>query len=237
MKRSFVLFLFVLTGCSSFSAQVQPAKETSPALQATKQNPKATPTEKLIAAALEQVDVTTEYDPAYVKLAYPNGDVPIKTGVCADVIVRAFRQVGLDLQKELHEDMKQSFAKYPKKWGAKAPDSNIDQRRVPNLMTWFERKGKALSLSSGDYQPGDIVAWDLGGSLTHIGFVSDLKADKQYKIVHNLGAGTQIEDRLFEWKVIGHYRYFGAAASESAEVTSPPLPAENRGKARKRVRR
>ncbi len=237
MKRSFALLLLVLTGCTSFSAQVQPVKETSPAFQATQQKPKATPTEKLIAAALEQVDVTTEYDPAYVKLAYPNGDVPIKTGVCADVIVRAFRSVGLDLQKELHEDMKHSFAKYPKKWGAKAPDTNIDQRRVPNLMTWLARQGKALPLSSNDYQPGDVVAWDLGGGLTHIGFVSDLKADKQYKIVHNIGAGTQIEDRLLEWKVIGHYRYFGAATSENAEVTSSPLPAENPGKAKKRGRR
>ncbi len=237
MKRSFALLLLVLTGCASFSAQVQPAKETSPALQATKQNPKTTPTEKLIAAAIEQVDVTTEYDPAYVKLAYPNGDVPIKTGVCADVIVRAFRVVGLDLQKELHEDMKQRFAQYLKKWGAKAPDTNIDHRRVPNLMTWFARQGKALPLSNHDYQPGDVVAWDLGGGLTHIGFVSDLKADKQYKIVHNIGAGTQIEDRLLDWKVIGHYRYFGAATSENAEVTISPVPAENPGKAKKRGRR
>ncbi len=237
MKRSFALFLLLLTGCTSFSAQIQPVKETSPALQATKQNPKTTPTEKLIAAAIEQVDRTTEYDPAYVKLAYPNGDVPIKTGVCADVIVRAFRTVGLDLQKELHEDIKQSFGKYPKKWGAKAPDKNIDHRRVPNLMTWFARQGKAIPLSSNDYQPGDVVAWDLGGGLTHIGFVSDLKADKQYKIVHNIGAGTQIEDRLLEWKVIGHYRYFGAATSEGAEDTNPSLPAENRGKAKKRGRR
>lgn len=233
MKRSFALLLLVLTGCTSFSAHVQPAKENSPALQATQQKSKVTPTEKLIAAALAQVDVTTEYDPAYVKLAYPNGDVPMKTGVCADVIVRAFRSVGLDLQKELHEDMKQGFAKYPKKWGAKAPDTNIDHRRVPNLMTWFARQGKALPFS--DYQPGDIVAWDLGGGLTHIGFVSDLKADQRYKIVHNIGAGTQVEDRLLEWKVIGHYRYFGAATSESA--TGSPLPAENLGKRKNRARR
>ncbi len=232
MKRSFALLLLALTGCTSFSAHVQPAKETAPALQATKQNPKATPTEKLIAAALEQVDVTTEYDPAYVKLTYPNGDVPLKTGVCADVIVRAFRQVGVDLQKELHEDMKRSFAQYPKKWGAKAPDTNIDHRRVPNLMTWFARQGKALPFS--DYQPGDVVAWDLGGGLTHIGFVSDVKANPQYKIVHNIGAGTQLEDRLLEWKVIGHYRYFGGATSESA--TGSPLSAENPGK-KNRARR
>lgn len=219
MKRSFALFLLVLTGCTSFSAQIQPP--ALPAPKTTKQNPKATPTEKLIAAALEQVGVTTEYDPAYVKLAYPNGDVPSKTGVCADVIVRAFRQVGLDLQKELHEDMKQSFAKYPKKWGAKAPDTNIDHRRVPNLMTWFDRKGKTIPLSSTDYQPGDVVAWDLGGGLTHIGFVSDSKADKNYNIIHNIGAGTQIEDRLMDWKVIGHYRYFDSSKSQLEVIPVP----------------
>ncbi len=235
MKRSFALLLLVLTGCTSFSAQTQPAQEASPALQATKHNPKVTPTEKLIAAALEQVAVTTEYDPAYVKLAYPNGDVPIKTGVCADVIVRAFRQVGLDLQKELHEDMKRSFTQYPKKWGAKAPDTNIDHRRVPNLMTWFARQGKALPFS--DYQPGDVVAWDLGGGLTHIGFVSDVKADQQYKIVHNIGAGTQLEDRLLEWKVIGHYRYFGFSdgqkkTAELVNKTGPPAPPKKGSKTR-----
>ena len=221
MKRAVLAFLFLLTGCASFSAQVIPAKETSPALQATKQHTptqraKVTPLDKLIAAALEQVGVTTEYDPAYVKLTYPNGDVPMKTGVCADVIVRAFRQVEIDLQKELHEDMKRSFAKYPKKWGAKAPDTNIDHRRVPNLMTWFDRQSKALPLSKDakDYLPGDVVAWDLGGGLTHIGLVSDLKAEGQgrYLIVHNIGAGAQLEDRLFEWKVIGRYRYFAAPA-------------------------
>jgi uncharacterized protein len=231
MKRSFALFLLLLTGCTSFSAQVQPIIKTSPRPQPSKQDPKSTPTEKLIAAAIEQVNVTTEYDPAYVKLAYPNGDVPIKTGVCADVIVRAFRQVGVDLQKALHEDMKQNFAKYPKKWGAKSPDTNIDHRRVPNLMTWFARQGKALPFS--DYQPGDIVAWDLGGGLTHIGFVSDDKADQQYKIIHNIGAGTQIEDRLMDWKVIGHYRFFGVEASDSTTAIAPA----NSSKKLKRARR
>lgn len=216
MKRAVILLLFVLTDCASFSAQVKPAKEASPALQATKQNTKLTPLDKLIVAAIEQVGVTTEYDPAYVKLTYPNGDLPLKTGVCADVIVRAFRKVEIDLQKELHEDMKRNFARYPKKWGAKAPDTNIDHRRVPNLMTWFDRQGKALPLSNvaKDYWPGDVVAWDLGGGLTHIGLVSDVKAEGtgRYLIVHNIGSGAQLEDRLFDWKVIGRYRYFVAPA-------------------------
>ena len=212
MKRFVLLSLFLLTGCAGFSAQVLSPKESSPALQATKQNTKVTPLNKLIAAAMEQVGVTTEYDPAYAKLAYPNGDVPLKTGVCADVVVRAFRKIDLDLQKELHEDMKKSFAKYPKKWGLKAPDANIDHRRVPNLMTWFDRQGKALPLGkeAKDYLPGDVVAWDLGSGLTHIGLVSDLKATgtDRYLIVHNIGSGAQLEDRLFEWKIIGQYRYF-----------------------------
>lgn len=227
MKRSLVFLLFVFAGCASYSAQTQSinaVKESSPALQVAAQKKSLTPTEALIVAATEQVSVTTAYDPAYVKLAYPNGDVPINTGVCADVIVRAFRKVGLDLQKELHEDMKWNFAKYPKKWGAKKPDPNIDHRRVPNLMTWFERQGKALALRSDDYQPGDIVAWDLGGGLTHIGFVSDVKADRHYNIVHNIGAGTQIEDRLFAWKVIGHYRYFDPS-NRPAEAISNERPA------------
>ena len=228
MKRAVVVFLFLLTGCTSFSAQVIPAKETSPAWQATKQNTKITPLDKLIAAAIEQVGVTTEYDPAYVKLTYPNGDVPLKTGVCADVIVRAFRQVEIDLQKELHEDMQRNFARYPKKWRAKAPDTNIDHRRVPNLMTWFDRQGKALPLSheTKDYWPGDVVAWDLGGGLTHIGLVSALKADgtNRYLIVHNIGSGAQLEDRLFEWKVIGRYRYFNGAEKTGESQTNPAKP-------------
>lgn len=237
MKRSLVFLLFVFAGCASYSAQTQSinsVKDSSPALQAAAQKKSLTPTEALIAAATEQVSVTTAYDPAYVKLAYPNGDVPTNTGVCADVIVRAFRKVGLDLQKELHEDMKLNFAKYPKKWGAKKPDTNIDHRRVPNLMTWFERQGKTIPLSRTDYQPGDIVAWDLGGGLTHIGFVSDVKADRHYNIVHNIGAGAQVEDRLFAWKVIGHYRYFDPAnrpveaLSSESPAASPALPPKGR---------
>jgi uncharacterized protein YijF (DUF1287 family) len=174
--------------------------------------PDAPPLEKVLAGAIEQTGQTTSYDPAYVKLNYPNGDVPIDRGVCADVIVRAFRKGGVDLQKELHEDMKNNFAKYPQKWGAKKTDRNIDHRRVPNLMTWFERQGKSLSLSQDarDYQPGDVVAWELDNGLLHIGLVSEIRikgADRP-AIVHNIGAGARLEDALFAWKIIGHYRYF-----------------------------
>ncbi len=224
--RFILASLIILTGCASYSAQVRATKEMSPVvqkqqavlalnemsptIQAQQKKAALSPNEKLIAAAIEQVGVTTTYDPAYTKLMYPNGDVPPQTGVCADVIVRSFRKVELDLQKALHEDMKANFAKYPKKWGLKAPDRNIDHRRVPNLMTWFERQNKTIPLSkkAEDYLPGDVVAWDLGGGLTHIGIVSDIKQDKNYSIVHNIGAGTQIEDRLFDWKIIGHYRFF-----------------------------
>lgn len=163
-------------------------------------------------SALAQTEQTTIYDPAYVKLAYPGGDLPIERGVCADVIVRAFRKGGVDLQKEVHDDMARNFAIYPNRWGLKAPDTNIDHRRVPNLMTYFKRHDKSLPITTNakDYQPGDIVAWDLGGGLTHIGIVVNLRArdGERYYIVHNIGAGARLEDVLFAWRQIGHYRYF-----------------------------
>ncbi|HMK68313.1 MAG TPA: DUF1287 domain-containing protein [Stellaceae bacterium] len=163
-------------------------------------------------AALEQTAYTRSYDPAYVRIAYPNGDPPRDRGVCSDVIVRAFRAAGVDLQKEIHEDMLRSFAAYPHRWGLAAPDANIDHRRVPNLMTFFTRQGKSLPVSARreDYAPGDVVAWDLGGGLLHVGLVSDAPAagGAGYAIVHNIGAGAQLEDVLLNWKIIGHYRYF-----------------------------
>ncbi len=212
----FLLLPYLFVSCSANFAQTKMTAETSPALQKTLQKTSKkiplTPNEKIISAAAEQVGVTLEYDPAYTKLTYPNGDVPAKTGVCADVVIRSFRAASIDLQQELHEDMKSNFAKYPKKWGLKKTDTNIDHRRVPNLMTWFERKGKGLPITTDakDYQPGDVVAWELAGGLTHIGIISDIKSDdgKTFHIIHNIGAGTQIENRLFEWKIIGHYRYF-----------------------------
>ena len=166
----------------------------------------------VINSALEQTGQTTVYDPAYIKLDYPGGDLAIERGVCADVIVRAFRKGGVDLQKEVHEDMAHSFAMYPNRWGLKAPDTNIDHRRVPNLMTYFKRRDKSLPITANakDYEPGDVVAWDLGGGLTHIGIVVNLRAQgsDRYYIVHNIGAGARLEDVLFAWRQIGHYRYF-----------------------------
>ncbi len=168
---------------------------------------------KMLESAVEQTTLTKTYDPAYTVLAYPMGDVPIEKGVCTDVVIRSMRKAGIDLQKDVHEDMKANFRVYPKKWGLKKADSNIDHRRVPNLQTFFTRKGKALQITENteDYKPGDIVAWDLNNKgLTHIGVVSNIwnESTKRYLIIHNIGSGTQAEDVVFDWKIIGHYRYF-----------------------------
>lgn len=162
-------------------------------------------------AALELTKTNVTYDGSYYSIAYPSGDVPKNIGVCTDVIIRTFRAVGLDLQKEIHEDMSDNFDSYPKNWGLKKPDSNIDHRRVPNLMRYFDRKGKSLPITKNgsDYYPADIVAWDLGGGVTHIGMVVSIlsKDKKRYQIVHNIGAGQVLEDCLFDYNIIGHYRF------------------------------
>jgi uncharacterized protein len=172
-------------------------------------------TQRLVAAAIERTHHVVRYDPAYVRIPYPGGDVPADTGVCTDEIIRTYRSVGVDLQKEVHEDMVQNFDRYPRRWRglSNGPDSNIDHRRVPNLMVFFARKGESLPLSSRieDYAAGDIVTWDLGGNVPHVGLVVDQKAAQsgRYMIVHNIGQGPRMEDVLFNWKITGHYRYFG----------------------------
>jgi uncharacterized protein YijF (DUF1287 family) len=156
-----------------------------------------------------QVGVTLVYDPSYVRLRYPGGDVPPERGVCADVVVRAFRRIGIDLQSRLHEDMASHFAEYPHLWSLRQSDSNIDHRRVPNLMAYFKRQGKALPISS-PYQPGDIVAWRLSNGLHHIGVVSQRRAPPDGKhnlVVHNIGQGARTEDVLYAFEIIGHYRW------------------------------
>jgi uncharacterized protein YijF (DUF1287 family) len=151
------------------------------------------------------------YDPSYFQITYPNGDVPADRGVCTDVVIRAYRKLGIDLQKEVHEDMKAHFDKYPKNWGLSRPDKNIDHRRVPNLMTFFARKGtvKPVSMNPADYSAGDIVCWNLEGGITHIGIVSAKKSTdgRRNLIIHNIGAGQVAEDCLFRFKIIGHYIY------------------------------
>lgn len=172
-------------------------------------------TKRLVAAAIERTHHSVRYVPEYIRLPYPDGDVPADTGVCTDEIIRSYRAVGVDLQKEVHEDMLQNFAAYPNKrrWLLSHPDSNIDHRRVPNLMVFFRRKGESLPITDrdADYAPGDLVTWNLGGDVPHIGIVVDQKspASGRYMIVHNIGEGPKMEDVLFNWKITGHYRYFG----------------------------
>ena len=209
-----IVAVFLAVSCQQQSARTRPplrppeqqtevhalAPNSSPALKA------------IIDGAIDQVGKTTSYDPSYQKLDYPNGDVPIETGVCSDVIVRAFRKGKIDLQKDVHEDMQSNFSAYPTRWGLKGPDSNIDHRRVPNLETYFARKGKSQAITnrSDDFQPGDLVTWDMGTGQDHIGLVTNVwyKPSQRYLIVHNIGAGTRMEDVLFAWKITGHYRYF-----------------------------
>ncbi|HTJ49798.1 MAG TPA: DUF1287 domain-containing protein [Cyclobacteriaceae bacterium] len=166
---------------------------------------------QLSVAAIELTKQEVSYDPSYFSIPYPNGDVPSHKGVCTDVVIRAYRKLNIDLQKLVHEDMKAHFDLYPHKWGLTKTDKNIDHRRVPNLMKFFSRFGKTLKNSTldADYSPGDIVAWDLGGGLLHIGIVVSKKSDdnERYLIVHNIGNGQQVSDCLFQHTVIGHYQY------------------------------
>ena len=166
---------------------------------------------RLSAAAIERTQHAVRYDPGYVAMSYPGGDVPADAGVCSDEVIRSYRALGIDLQKEVHEDMKTHLTAYPE--GSRTLDRNIDHRRVANLMVFFKRNGDSLPVTrrAGDYAPGDLVTWDLGNGLNHIGIVVDQKstASGRYMIVHNIGQGPKMEDVLFNWKITGHYRYFG----------------------------
>jgi len=166
---------------------------------------------RLSDAAIALTKQNVQYDPSYFVIPYPNGDVPKGKGVCTDVIIRAYRALGVDLQLAVHEDMSQNFQLYPKNWGLKKTDRNIDHRRVPNLMKFFERHGASLVISSGPekYQPGDVVTWDLGKGVGHIGIVIDKKSsdNARHLIVHNIGNGQEISDCLFSYEITGHYRY------------------------------
>lgn len=160
----------------------------------------------LVQSARKQIGKTVRYDPAYSALKYPMGDVPLEKGVCTDVVIRALREQKMDLQQLVHQDMKKNFSAYPKRWGLKRPDTNIDHRRVPNLITFFTRQGWAVK-QQGDFRAGDIVTWELNGNrLPHIGIVSDKKIGDTPLIIHNIGAGTQEEDLLHKHKITGHFR-------------------------------
>ena len=167
---------------------------------------------RVLAAAHAQVGVTKAYDPAYRRIGFPGGDVPADRGVCSDVVVRAWRAVGIDLQLEVNRDMRKDFAAYPRIWRLSGPDPNIDHRRVPNLETWLRRRGSAIAISAdpADYRAGDLVTWRLEQGQPHIGIVSDLRSADGSRplIVHNIGAGADIEDVLFRWQPVGHFRYF-----------------------------
>lgn len=167
--------------------------------------------EKLSNAAFSIIDKDIIYTPDYVSIKYPNGDVPPKTGVCTDVVIRAYRKLGIDLQKEVHEDMKANFSKYPKTWGLTKTDTNIDHRRVPNLEVFFERKGEKLKITenASDYKTGELITWMINGKLPHIGIVTHLKSDdgKRNLIVHNVGGGQVLQDCLFSYEIVGHYRF------------------------------
>jgi uncharacterized protein len=214
MKR-FALLLLPLLGSIAALAYSQPnllyslSSSIQPTIAVPVSNPKI---RQLVEAGIAQTTYTRSYDPAYVAIAYPGGDVPAETGVCTDVVIRAFRKVGVDLQKEVHEDMSRAFADYPQDWGLTQPDSNIDHRRVPNLIRFFERKGKSIPITqdSKDYRPGDVVMWDLGQGNSHTGLVTNIHTNRsrRYYIVHNIGAGAKIEDVVFAWTIIGHYRYW-----------------------------
>jgi uncharacterized protein YijF (DUF1287 family) len=176
-------------------------------------------TSRLVASAVERANHVVRYIPDYVRIDYPNGDVPASTGVCADEIIRVYRGVGVDLQKEVHEDMTAHFSEYPRKWGMTHTDTNIDHRRVPNLMVFFARKGEALPVTKNakDYLPGDIVTWNLGGNVPHIGIVVDRQTvfGANHLVLHNVGEGPKIEDVLFRWQITGHYRYYGRSSNSA----------------------
>lgn len=175
--------------------------------------PSKTVAQKLSEAAISIINPAIVYSPNYVAIKYPNGDVPANTGVCTDVVIRAYRKIGIDLQKEVHEDMLANFSKYPnaKKWGMRTTDKNIDHRRVPNLEVFFERKGSKLLITKNadDYKPGDIVTWLIDNKLPHIGIVTHKKTTdgKRNLLVHNVGGGQVLEDCLFEYTIVGHFRY------------------------------
>ena len=209
MKRfCFLLFFQILISCHQSNKDVAVSNDNF--------IPK-TYSEKLSQAAISIIDPSIHYDPSYFKIEYSNGDVPKNKGVCTDVIIRSYRKLGVDLQKEVHEDMLQNFTAYPnlKKWGMTKTDTNIDHRRVPNLEIFFERKGIKLPVTKNpnDYKTGEIVTWMINDKLPHIGIVTHKKSHdgKRNLIVHNVGNGQVLEDCLFAYKIVGHFKYEGTS--------------------------
>lgn len=248
LKIYLLLLVPACAGCGVAST-ASPAPRSHAAQQASTQAGSQTPArpssgsavlDKLVEAAIERTSHEVRYDPSYFSIDYPGGDVPAEVGVCTDEVIRSYRAVGVDLQKLVHEDMERDFSAYPRAWGAKKTDKNIDHRRVPNLRKFFERQGASLPITeeARDYKPGDVVTWDLSGGLTHIGLVVNVPSDadaSRFQIVHNIGAGPKMEDVLFGWKITGHYRYEGPK-QEAPEVKKPETNTRRQG-ARGRGRR
>jgi uncharacterized protein YijF (DUF1287 family) len=176
-----------------------------------------TAAQRLIDAAYAQIGVTLTYDSSYRRIAFPGGDVPLERGVCSDVVIRAYRGLGIDLQRLVNDDMRRGLAAYPHFWGLTHPDRNIDHRRVANLATFFARHGATLAVSAEakDYRPGDIVTWNLPGNLAHIGIITDRRVEDRPLVVHNIGRGAEISDVLFKYPITGHYRYLPAPARQA----------------------
>jgi uncharacterized protein YijF (DUF1287 family) len=245
MKKRFALSCLLLltaaaaAGCSASRGDARAARAggaqaaTPQTARQTAEKPKPSSgspfLDGLSDAAVERTSHEVRYDPTYFRIPYPGGDVPAEVGVCTDEVIRSYRALGVDLQRLVHEDMDANFSAYPRKWGLKRTDANIDHRRVPNLMVFFERQGAAQPVTEDarDYRPGDVVTWDLGGGLTHIGIVVAVPSasdERRLQIVHNIGAGPKMEDVLFNWKITGHYRFAGP----KAEATPTPRPGARR---------
>ncbi|MET0624911.1 MAG: DUF1287 domain-containing protein [Pyrinomonadaceae bacterium] len=222
LRLAAVALLLSGVSCGAASTAKQSARPPAATQQEAPRQPAPAPRpssgspflDRLVEAAVGRTSQQVRYDPTYFQIPYPGGDVPAEVGVCTDEVIRSYRAVGVDLQREVHEDMAANFSAYPRKWGLKKTDTNIDHRRVPNLMVFFERAGAAVPVTqqARDYKPGDVVTWDLAGGLTHIGIVVNVPSEadeSRMQIVHNIGAGPKMEDVLFNWKITGHYRYVG----------------------------
>ena len=213
------------TAASSIRAQPDPSEAApSPAAEQF--------VGRVLEGARRQLDVTRLYDGTYRQLDYPCGDVPPELGVCTDVVVRAFRNAGVDLQALVHEDMRAAFDRYPQSWGLARPDHNIDHRRVPNLVTFFHRQGASVTPSdhAEDYRAGDIVAWRLPSGLPHIGIVAAERIAERPLVYHNIGRGAKLEDILFAYERTAHFRWLPAASADSAicaqaRALEPPISA------------
>lgn len=206
MHKAFIVAIILVGGLAS-QTLFSPTVEGVPVVV----SPVSAANLAVASSAKQQVGKTLFYDPAYSRISYPGGDVALERGVCADVVIRALRSQQVDLQQLVHDDMKAHFSAYPQKWKLTRPDTNIDHRRVFNLETWFARhhKSQPVSDSLADYLPGDIVSWRLDNGLAHIGIVADERAwDGTPLVVHNIGSGAQLENVLFSWRIVGHYRYF-----------------------------